>query len=126
MRGGVDSVKLVEINITITNTMKDSKKLDIVKNIVFTEFHGYSLISETKNSLSFRKDVPGTSPSCAVAGCLLIFGIVPGLAYYFLAKRDPYTYTINVKLSKKKVSFIGDEPRLYKLKELFNAETSRK
>ena len=94
------------------------KKFEIIKQYIFSSFPNYNLVNETKTSLSFKKDVPGSSPNCTIAGCLLFLGIIPGIAYYFLAKKDAKTFTINFHIPKEgNIRVTGNEPNIHKITE---------
>lgn len=93
----------------------------IVKDYMFTEYKGYSLVGETNDSLTFTYDIDAVSPSCSMAGCLFLLGILPGVIYYFLVKRNAEHYSISILVKKDSVVVSGTSPSIYKIQERLNS-----
>lgn len=99
--------------------MKQPQKIEQFKDFMFSNYSGYNLLSSSKTSLSFRKDIPAQTPSCGVVGCLLIFGIIPGIAYYFLTKKEARSYALNFSIRGQSYNITGNSPDIYKIKSHF-------
>lgn len=68
------------------------------KEFMSLKHNDYVLLSETGTTLSYKKDIPAESANCATAGCLLLLGILPGIIYYFVTKKDGKVLTLNAVL----------------------------
>ena len=85
-----------------TKTLKEFKEFMGVKS------HDYQLVSETDNTLSYKKEIPAKRANCTTAGCLFLLGIVPGVIYYFATSKDAQVLTLNVVLKEGSLVVSGD------------------
>jgi hypothetical protein len=81
--------------------MSQDSLLAEFKEFMSIEYSGYSLTSETDNTLHYKKEIPASSGNCGTAGCLFLLGILPGIIYYFLSKKDAQVLTVNATLNSE-------------------------
>jgi hypothetical protein len=55
----------------------------------------FNLERSDNNSLTYKLEIPAKNPNSAAGCILLIFGIIPGIAYYLFAKQEARSYLLH-------------------------------
>jgi hypothetical protein len=86
---------------------KSSKLLEKFKLFMSTNYTEFTLVSSTSTTLGYQRKIPAQTPGCGTVCFLLLLGIIPGIVYYFLAKKDEEVQNINVTMTDKNLLITG-------------------
>ena len=96
-----------------------AKYVEEFQEFMESKYPKYLLASKSDDLLIYEKETPKGAQKFPLAGCLMLFFVVPGILYLLLTKNQE-KYTLKFKVEKGIYSMFGDAPAQDRIMKKFN------